>query len=108
VSFSRGLKRFCKRASIPYKSPHKLRNGHGVYGVKVSQKTEEYKVFSQNMGHESMDITDRLYGKLAGDDVKKIIMTFSENTLPEPGDKELFRQFSAFKKWMGNQDKAIK
>lgn len=33
------------------------------------------------MGHESLDITDRLYGKLASDDVKKVIIGIDEKLM---------------------------
>ncbi len=41
MAYSRGLKRMCKRANIEYKSPHKIRHGYGVYGVKHARTIEE-------------------------------------------------------------------
>jgi integrase/recombinase XerD len=99
VAFSRGLKRFCERAGVDYKSPHKLRNGHGVYGVKNAKTTEKFKAFSQNMMHESMEITDRLYAGLASDDVREIISSMG-GEVESKKDEELFKHFIAFKKWM--------
>ena len=63
----------CKQAKIEYRSPHKIRNGHGVYAVKQAEDIEEFKAYSQNMMHRSMEITDRLYGRLGGDDVKAVV-----------------------------------
>ena len=73
ISFSKSLKRFCIACGISYKSPHKLRNGHGVFAVKQAENIEEFKAYSQNMMHESMEITDRLYGRLSGEDVKAVV-----------------------------------
>lgn len=99
MSFSRGLRRLCASANISYRSPHKLRNGHGVYGVKTAKTIEEYKAFSQNMMHESMEITDRLYGKLARNDVKTIINRLSSMPKKNVEDLELLEQFRDFLDW---------
>ena len=104
MSFSRGLKRICKQVGIEYKSPHKLRNGHGVFGVKAAKTIEDFKAFSQNMMHESMEITDRLYGRLAGDNVKMKISTMSIQSDQNGTDEELFNQFMAFQKWLKSQE----
>jgi integrase len=103
MSFSRGLKRLGLQAGVVYKSPHKLRNGHGVFGVKAAKTIEEFKAFSQNMMHESMGITDRLYGRLASNDVSKTIMRFRETSDASQESEELFRQFSEFQKWLQNR-----
>lgn len=95
ISFSKSLKRFCKLARIPYLSPHKLRNGHGVYVVKQAEDIEEFKAYSQNMMHGSMEITDRLYGQLSGDDVKAVVTGKKEKT---ENDKHLL--FQEFMNWM--------
>lgn len=101
LSFSRGLKRLCARAGIPYKSPHKLRNGHGVYGMKTVKTIEELKAFSQNMMHENMEITDRLYGKLSGKDVGSVIVNLKEKgSAMQTTDDPLFREFLAFREWL--------
>ncbi len=105
LSCSRSLRRFCKLAGIPYRSPHKLRNGHGVFGVKVAENLERYKAFSQNMMHGSMDITDRLYGNLAREDVKNAISSLGGDDPLDIGDGETlkeFREFQAFKRWQKN------
>ncbi len=63
-------------AGVEAKSPHKIRHGHGVYGLKHAKTMEEYKALSQNMMHESVATTDKTYGVLIRDDVKNIIATF--------------------------------
>ena len=99
MSFSRGLKRICKGANLPYKSPHKLRNGHGVFGVKAAKTIKEFKSFSQNMMHSNMQITDSLYGHLSTDEVKETISGFGTKKIGME-DKELFKKFLAFIEWM--------
>lgn len=105
MSYSRGLTRLCNQAGVEYLSPHKIRNGHGVYGVKSVKTIEEFKAFSQNMMHESMEITDRLYGRLAGDDVRETIFSLGEDAPPKKLDEDIFMKFLAFQKWLENADK---
>jgi integrase len=103
VAFARALKRFCNRVGIDYKSPHKLRNGHGVYGIKKVKTTEEFKAFSQNMSHKSMEITDSLYGELASNDVRNVILGMSEKD-EKGGNDEMDEMFKAFNIWLKSQN----
>ncbi|MDH5506236.1 MAG: site-specific integrase [Anaerolineae bacterium] len=99
-SLSRGLKKFCKRAGIKYRSPHKLRHGHGIYGVKRVSTLEEYKAFSQNMGHDTLEVTDRIYGRLGGEDVRGIISRLERKSSEPESDKEkLFEEFTEYLEW---------
>ena len=78
TSFKDGLKILCKRAGVTYLSPHKLRHGHGVYGVKNARDISELKAISQNLMHANIGITDGIYGKLADDDLSEIISKFGK------------------------------
>lgn len=77
-AFSEDLKALCQRACVEYKSPHKLRHGFGVWGVKNSRDLAELKVISQNMMHASVGITDGIYGKLAEDEMSSILSGFGK------------------------------
>ncbi len=79
--FYEGLKELCKLAGVEWKSPHKIRHGHGVYGLKHAKTMEEYKALSQNMMHESVATTDKTYSVLVNDDVGRIISTFKPEVL---------------------------
>jgi integrase len=68
-----GLHRLCKMADIPYRSPHKLRHGHAVYGIKHARDMKELKAVSQNLMHSSISITDGIYGNMTSDDVSSAI-----------------------------------
>lgn len=57
----KGLYKLCKLAGIPYRSPHKLRHGHAVYGIKHARDMKEFKAISQNLMHGSISITDGIY-----------------------------------------------
>ena len=71
-----GLQDLCQRANIEWKSPHKIRHGHGVYGLKHAATMAEYKALSQNMMHDSVATTDKTYSILLDDEVGEIIGTF--------------------------------
>ena len=75
-AFDKGLKFLCQRAGVVYKSPHKIRHGHGVYGVKNAKNMGQLKAFSQNMMHANVGITDGIYGRLAEDELGEIIANF--------------------------------
>lgn len=75
-TFDTGMKQLCARAGVPYKSPHKIRHGHGVYGVKKAKDIAQLKAISQNLMHANIGITDGIYGKLAEDDLAEIIANF--------------------------------
>lgn len=68
-----GFRELCDLAGVAWKSPHKLRHGHGVYGLRHANNMEEYKAVSQNMMHDSVVTTDRTYSGLLNNDVGKII-----------------------------------
>lgn len=71
--FRTELVEMCQRAGIPYRSPHKLRHGHAVYGMKRAKTMAQLKAVSQNLMHNNMGITDGIYGRLVDDDVRNII-----------------------------------
>ncbi len=77
-AFKIGLQMLCDRAGIEYKSPHKIRHGHGVYGVKNAKDIGQLKGISQNLMHANIGITDGIYGRLAEDDLSEIISHFGK------------------------------
>jgi len=79
TAFVQGLKELCNRANVSYKSPHKIRHGHGVYGVKKSKDIAQLKAISQNLMHANIGITDGIYGKLAEDDLAEILKDFGND-----------------------------
>jgi integrase len=80
------LRPLCERAGVEYRTPHKLRHGHAVYALKQAQTIADLKAISQNMMHESVTITDQVYGKFTHDDVKSQIAKLGTST-PEIGDQ---------------------
>jgi integrase len=77
-AFRKGLELLCDRAGLPFLSAHKLRHGHGVYGVKKAKDVAQLKAISQNLMHANIGITDGIYGKLAEEDLADILSNFGE------------------------------
>lgn len=73
-----GLKELCDLAEVEFKSPHKIRHGHGVYGVKHAKDMAQLKAVSQNMMHANIGITDGIYGRLPEEDIANILAEFTE------------------------------
>jgi integrase len=67
--FRRRLRALCQRAEVPDLSPHKLRHGHVVWGLKKCRTMAEYKAVSQNIMHESLTTTDAIYSGMVDEEV---------------------------------------
>jgi integrase len=76
--FADDLRELCELAGVEYKSAHKFRHGHAVYGLKHCETMEEFKSVSQNLMHANMGITDGIYGRLVEDDVHNTILGLSK------------------------------
>jgi integrase/recombinase XerD len=51
-----------RAADLPYFNPHSLRNTLVQFGETVCKTPEEFKAWSQNLGHEEVLTTFRSYG----------------------------------------------
>jgi integrase len=60
-------------AGLPYFNPHSFRNTLARLGQEVCKTPEEYKAWSQNLGHEQVLTTFLSYGEVAGDRQGEII-----------------------------------
>ena len=72
------VKELCQLAGVEFKSPHKIRHGHGVYGIRKARDMAQLKALSQNMMHANVGITDGIYGNLPEDEVASILSGFTE------------------------------
>jgi len=54
-----------ERAGLPYFHPHSLRKTLGRLGQQFCQSPEDFKAWSQNLGHEQVLTTFTSYGKVA-------------------------------------------
>jgi integrase len=81
------LRDLCAVAGVTYRSSHKLRHGHAVFGLKRARTIGELKAVSQNLMHADLTITNGVYGVLTDDDVQRTIASLGRIT-PEEGDDQ--------------------
>jgi integrase len=62
---------------LPYRSPHRFRHGHAVYGLQRAQTMADYKAISINLMHTDITVTDSIYAPLASDEVQARITALS-------------------------------
>jgi len=74
-------------ANLEFKSPHKFRHGHAVYGLLHAQTMADYKAVSMNLMHESIEITDSTYAPMLSSDVQERIAGLSGKAMSTPGDE---------------------
>lgn len=72
-------------AELDFKSPHKFRHGHAVYGLLHAQTMADYKAVSMNLMHESIEITDSTYAPMLSSDVQERIAGLSGKAMSTPG-----------------------
>ena len=67
-----------ERAGIPYANPHSFRATLASLGEKLCKSPEEFKAWSQNMGHEGVLTTFTSYGEVSRQRQAQIIRSLSE------------------------------
>lgn len=90
------LRRLFSLAGLPYKSAHKFRHGHAVYGLLKAQTMADYKAVSMNLMHNDIKITDSIYAPILSEEVKERIanLTSDQNSTSDPEIDGLIGQLS--------------
>jgi|WetSurMetagenome_2_1015567.scaffolds.fasta_scaffold53143_2 integrase len=88
LAISKRMRRLLELAGLPYKSPHKFRHGHAVFGLQHAKTMADYQAVSTNLMHEDIRVTDSIYARLASDEVKQRIsgLTASATTRAVAGN----------------------
>ncbi|OQA22707.1 MAG: site-specific tyrosine recombinase XerC [Chloroflexi bacterium ADurb.Bin360] len=73
----KGLHQLCEQTGIPYRHPHCLRHGHIVYAMKRASNMEDMVAIAQNIGHEDVTTTLRVYGRLTQTNLQDTIARIS-------------------------------
>jgi len=79
-------------AGLPYFSPHSLRKTLTRYGQQICKTPEEYKAWSQNLGHEDVMTTFRSYGTVGADRQAEIIRGFTATSEQDSDTRHVRRQ----------------
>ena len=57
-------------AGLPYKSAHKFRHGHAIYGLQHAQTMAVNKAVSMNLMHEDIMIAEDIYAPIMSNEVQ--------------------------------------
>lgn len=76
--FAIGLRELCDLAGIEYRSPHALRHGFAVFGLKNAKDIADMEAVSKNLMHASLEVTLRVYAVLREGDVKDRIVNLGK------------------------------
>jgi len=71
-----------QRAGIPYSNPHSFRATVAGLGEKLCRSPEEFKAWSQNMGHEGVLTTFTSYGEVSRERQARIIRSLADAEAP--------------------------
>jgi integrase len=77
------------RAGLPYFNPHSFRNAIVQLGERICQTPEQFKAWSQNLGHDSPLTTFTSYGEIAPSRQIEIIRALGQNTGKSPSPEVL-------------------
>ena len=64
-------------ASLPYFNPHSFRKTLTLLAGEICNSPQEYKAWSQNLGHEDVLTTFRSYGELPSHQQTEMVRSFS-------------------------------
>lgn len=82
-----------EKAGLPYFNPHSFRNTLVHLGQTICQTPEQFKAWSQNLGHEKVLTTFYSYGEVANQRQAEIIKGLASLKSTAPADiKEMIRE----------------
>jgi len=79
-------------AGLPYFNPHSFRKTLAQLGEKVCRTPEQFKAWSQNLGHEKVLTTFSSYGAVAAERQRDIIRELAQPMDPDPQFQEILKQ----------------
>lgn len=88
LALNKRLRLLWDKAKLEYRSAHKFRHGHAVYGLQHARTMADYKAVSMNLMHEDIKITDEVYAPILSNEVQERIANLDPN-LQETNDDEM-------------------
>jgi integrase len=79
-------------AGLPYFNPHSFRKTLAQLGEKLCRTPEQFKAWSQNLGHEKVLTPFSSYGEVAAERQRDIIRELAQPMEPRPQFQEMFKQ----------------
>ena len=77
-----------ERAGLPYFHPHSIRKTLVQLGERVCTTPEEFKAWSQNLGHEQVSTTFTSYGQVAGHRQAELIRNMAKRKRSGESDND--------------------
>lgn len=68
-----------EKVKLPYANPHSFRNTLAQFGERICRTPEEFKAWSQNLGHEGVLTTFTSYGAVAANRQSEIILSLNKS-----------------------------
>lgn len=81
-----------ERAGLKYFNPHSFRDTLVLLGEKICKSPEQFKAWSQNLGHEKVLTTFTSYGEVSNERQKSIFNNFSDIHLKTKGEDQLVQE----------------
>jgi integrase len=85
-ALNKRLRVLYKAVGLPYKSAHKFRHGHAVYGLQHANTMADYKAVSMNLMHANLQVTDGIYAVLLSTEVQARIAALQGPAPKHPED----------------------
>jgi integrase len=79
-------------AGLPYFNPHSFRKTLARLGERLCQTPEQFKAWSQNLGHDRVLTTFSSYGEVARERQRDIIRELGQPIDPTPQFEEIMKQ----------------
>jgi integrase/recombinase XerD len=79
-------------AGLPYFNPHSFRKTLAQLGEKLCRTPEQFKAWSQNLGHEKVLTTFSSYGEVAVERQREIIRELAQPMNSDPQFEEIVKQ----------------
>lgn len=73
TNFNKRMKALYDLVGLLFKSAHKYRNGHAVWGLMHSRDMADYKALSVNLMHDDIETTDGIYVEMVSSERKSRI-----------------------------------
>ena len=86
TQFGRAMKQLVRSAGLPYFNPHSFRNTLVRLGQSVCQTPEDFKAWSQNLGHDKVLATFLSYGQVASSRQREIIRGLATRPVAVPAN----------------------
>lgn len=98
ATIRRIFKSACENAGLPYFNPHSLRNTLARLGQQICKTPEDFKAWSQNLGHEKVLTTMTSYGNLSIHEQSEIINRLQADK--ENKEVDLLQLAEEFMRWL--------